>query len=164
MKIRIIATQEQIKRCKIPDLKYGDTFNAQQCEDFGYYLVDENICKELWYVVPIDFAEIIPDEPKLNAPARVGGVVFRENIPWKTVIECAQRHYDYGQRDVQTTPLISPQNAIKLAMGQLILMPAEPTQEMYRAYIEGANPEESRNAAESFRNGYKEMIQNCQEK
>lgn len=101
---------------------------------------------------------------KLNAPARVGGVVFRENIPWKTVIECAQRHYDYGQRDVQATPVISPQTAIKLAMGQLILMPTEPTQEMYRAYIESANPENSRNAAESFRNGYKEMIQICQEK
>lgn len=71
-------------------------------------------------------------QQRLNKPARVGGTVFREGVAWKTVIECAQRHYDYGQRDTQPTPLISPSDAIKLASGELVLVPKEPTLKMLK--------------------------------
>lgn len=67
--------------------------------------------------------DLLKAQQKLNKPARVGGAVFREGVAWKTVIECAQRHYDYGQRDTQPTPLISPSDAIKLASGELVLVP-----------------------------------------
>lgn len=33
--------------------------------------------------------------PRLSAPAQVGGTRFGVNIPWRTVIEAAQRHYTY---------------------------------------------------------------------
>lgn len=81
-------------------------------------------------------------QQKLDKPARVGGAVFREGVAWETIIECAQRHYDYGQRDTQPTPLISPSDAIKLAAGELVLVPKEPTEAMIKhAYgtYEGAN-------------------------
>lgn len=74
-------------------------------------------------------------QQKLNKPARVGGTVFREGVAWKTVIECAQRHYDYAQRDTQPTPLISPNDAIKLASGELLLVPKEPTEKMMHSAL-----------------------------
>lgn len=72
-------------------------------------------------------------QQKLNKPARIGGTVFRKGVAWETVIECAQRHYDYGQRDTQPTPLISPSDAIKLASGELVLVPKDPTFQMKQA-------------------------------
>lgn len=71
-------------------------------------------------------------QQKLNKPARIGGTVFREGVAWRTVIECAQRHYDYAQRDTQPTPLISPSDAIKLASGELVLVPKDPTEAMIK--------------------------------
>lgn len=47
----------------------------------------------------------------------------------------------------------------KLKSGDYVLMPRESTQQIYQAYKDGANPEKSRNYAESFRNGYQAMIQ-----
>ncbi|WP_288378648.1 hypothetical protein [uncultured Acinetobacter sp.] len=102
--------------------------------------------------------EALKAQQKLNKPARIGGTVFRKGVAWETVIECAQRHYDYGQRDTQSTPLISPSDAIKLASGELVLVPKEPTEAMIKhAYgtYEGATI-----LPHSF---YKTMIEAAQE-
>lgn len=77
--------------------------------------------------------ESLKAQQKLNKPARIGGTVFREGVTWETVIECAQRHYDFGQRDTQPTPLISLSDAIKLASGELVLVPKDPTFQMKQA-------------------------------
>lgn len=95
-------------------------------------------------------------QKKLNAPARVGGAVFRENIDWKSVIECAQRHYGYGQ-ETQPTPLISPQNAIKLAKGEVIIMPKVATQDQFRAFYDAFNSSKGGNTAQRFKDGYVAM-------
>lgn len=98
---------------------------------------------------------------KLNAPARIGGTVFRENIQWKTVIECAQRHYNYGEK-TQPTPLITPQDAIKLAMGNLVLMPKDATQELFRTFYDAFNASEGGNTAQRFKDGYLAMTGSIQ--
>lgn len=59
----------------------------------------------------------------LNAPARVGGVVFREGIKWSTVIESAQRLYEYSKDEIK--PIVSPADMLKIACGDLVLVPKE---------------------------------------
>lgn len=121
-------------------------------------------------------------QQKLNKPARVGGTVFREGVAWKTVIECAQRHYDYGQRDTQPTPLISPSDAIKLVSGELVVVPKEfdpvlaekiafeclprPTQENDKTWIEIAEKAYQDNLKSKkfeIMRTYKELIEAAQE-
>ncbi len=38
---------------------------------------------------------------KLTSPAKVGAVVFRTGVSEKTVIECAQRHYEYSKNPIK---------------------------------------------------------------
>ncbi|ENW00188.1 hypothetical protein F938_00832 [Acinetobacter bereziniae LMG 1003 = CIP 70.12] len=64
----------------------------------------------------------------LDAPARVGGGVFREGVKWKTVIESAQRLYEYSKDEIK--PIVSPADMLKIANGELVLVPKEATKEM----------------------------------
>lgn len=126
-------------------------------DDSGFYINDgiQNSWEKHLLKAEI---EALKAQQKLNKPARIGGTVFREGVAWETVIECAQRHYDYGQCDTQPTPLISPSDAIKLASGELVLVPKEPTEDMIKhAYgtYEGATI-----LPYSF---YKSMIEAAQE-
>ncbi|KAF1025023.1 MAG: hypothetical protein GAK29_02192 [Acinetobacter bereziniae] len=67
----------------------------------------------------------------LNAPARVGGVVFREGVKWKTVIESAQRLYEQSKSEIK--PIVSPADMLKIASGELVLMPKELPEEIAKS-------------------------------
>lgn len=69
-------------------------------------------------------------DPVLDAPARVGGLTFRKGIKWSTVIEATQRHYKHQPSNEK--PIISPADMLKIASGELVLMPKEPTDEMVK--------------------------------
>lgn len=59
----------------------------------------------------------------LNAHARVGGLTFQRGIKWSTVIESAQRLYKYSKDEIK--PIISPADMLKIACGDLVLVPKE---------------------------------------
>jgi len=44
------------------------------------------------------------DEPKLDSPAKVNGGIFGKGIPWKTVIEAAQRQYKWHMEEKAKPP------------------------------------------------------------
>lgn len=73
-----------------------------------------------------EIATIERKDPVLDASARVGGLTFRKGIKWSTVIEATQRHYKYSLRNEK--PIVSPADMLKIASGELVLMPKEPTQ------------------------------------
>lgn len=64
-----------------------------------------------------------PEGFVLDAPARVGGGVFHEGVKWKTVIESAQRLYEYSKDEIK--PIVSPADMLKIANGELVLVPKE---------------------------------------
>ncbi|WP_151960882.1 hypothetical protein [Acinetobacter bereziniae] len=72
--------------------------------------------------------EATPEGSVLDAPARVGGGVFHEGVKWKTVIESAQRLYEYSKDEIK--PIVSPADMLKIANGELVLVPKEATKEM----------------------------------
>lgn len=43
-------------------------------------------------------------EPKLDSPAKVNGGIFGKGIPWKTVIEAAQRQYKWHMEEKAKPP------------------------------------------------------------
>lgn len=83
-------------------------------------------------------AQAMP-EPTLDAPARVGGGIFQKGIKWSTVIGAAQRHYEHELRE-SIKPIISPADMLRIATGELVLVPREPTEKMLskaiRKYLE----------------------------
>lgn len=70
----------------------------------------------------------------LDAPARVGGGVFREGVKWKTVIESAQRLYEHSKDEINS--IVSPSDILKIATGELVLVPKAALTSTY--YWEGA--------------------------
>ncbi|EXE11920.1 hypothetical protein J559_3179 [Acinetobacter sp. 983759] len=76
-------------------------------------------------------AQAVP-EPTLDAPARVGGGIFQKGIKWSTVIGAAQRHYEHELRE-SIKPIISPADMLRIATGELVLVPREPTEKMLNA-------------------------------
>lgn len=73
-----------------------------------------------------EIATVERKDPVLDAPARVGGLTFGKGIKWSTVIEAAQRHCKYSPTNEK--PIVSPADMLKIASGELVLMPKEPTQ------------------------------------
>lgn len=62
-----------------------------------------------------------PEHLVLDAPARVGGTVFRKGVSMLGVIAAAQRHYQYSLEE-QPQPIISPADMLRVAAGELILV------------------------------------------
>lgn len=62
-----------------------------------------------------------PEHLVLDAPARVGGGVFRKGVSMLTVIKAAQRHYQHSLEE-QPQPIISPKDMLRVAAGELILV------------------------------------------
>lgn len=75
-----------------------------------------------------------PEGFVLDAPARVGGGVFRKGVKWKTVIESAQRLYEHSKDEIN--PIVSPSDILKIATGELVLVPKDELTSTY--YWEGA--------------------------
>lgn len=60
LKIKIVATQEQLSKWNAPLLKTGDIKEAKPTgDDFGYLIKESGIKQDFWYAVPKDFAERI---------------------------------------------------------------------------------------------------------
>ena len=72
--------------------------------------------------------EATPEGFVLDAPARVGGGVFCEGVKWKTVIESAQRLYEHSKDEIK--PIVSPSDLLKIASGELVLVPRKATKKM----------------------------------
>lgn len=73
-------------------------------------------------------AQAVPEGFVLDAPARVGGGVFRKGVKWKTVIESAQRLYEHSKDEIK--PIVSPSDLLKIASGELVLVPRKATKKM----------------------------------
>lgn len=58
----------------------------------------------------------------------------------------------------QLSPRINPNIATKILTGELELLPHEPTQEIYRLFMEGFESSEGENFAQKFKDGYRTMI------
>lgn len=58
----------------------------------------------------------------------------------------------------QLSPRINPSIATKILTGELELLPHEPTQEIYRLFMEGFESSEGENFAQKFKDGYRTMI------
>jgi len=67
-------------------------------------------------------------EPTLDAPARVGGGIFQKGIKWSTVIGATQRHYEHELRE-PIKPIISPADMLRIATGELVLVPIDTLKE-----------------------------------
>ena len=68
----------------------------------------------------VELAKATPEV--LNAPARVGGGIFRKGVKWKTVVESAQRLYEHSKDEIK--PIVSPADMLKIASGELVLVPS----------------------------------------
>lgn len=66
--------------------------------------------------------EATPEGSVLDAPARVGGGIFRKGVKWKTVVESAQRLYEHSKDEIK--PIVSPADMLKIASGELVLVPS----------------------------------------
>ena len=82
---------------------------------------------ELWKELQAAKAQAVP-EPTLDAPARVGGGIFQKGIKWSTVIGAAQRHYEHELRE-PIKPIISPADMLRIATGELVLVPIDTLKE-----------------------------------
>lgn len=81
---------------------------------------DRNFLNGAWMMFQ---AKATPEGFVLDAPARVGGGVFREGVKWKTVIESAQRLYEHSKDEIK--PIVSPSDLLKIASGELVLVKKE---------------------------------------
>ena len=99
-----------------------------------------------------------PEHLVLDAPARVGGTVFREGVSMLSVIAAAQRHYQ-DRLEEQPQPIVSPADLVRVAAGELILAPADPTPKMIDATWD--HDEEIQSMSHNARNEfiYKKMIE-----
>lgn len=73
----------------------------------------------------------------LDAPARVGGGIFQKGIKWSTVIGAAQRLYENEIRD-PIKPIVSPADMLRIATGELVLVPKN---SIYYFYQDNDEPE-----------------------
>lgn len=96
-------------------------------------------------------------EPVLDAPARVGNVKFQKGVRWSTLVECAQRHFNYVESIEKQKP--TDRSLLqKIVCNDYVLMPAEPTREIYQAFNNGFDNKAARNTAEAFKFGYAEIV------
>lgn len=111
---------------------------ASGAEPFGY-VFHEFKSAELWQncykTNTIDEENLIPvyrrpapaEPPKLDKPAKVGNVRFREGVAWRTVIEAAQRQYEYDVTPEKEADRIKRGNeAMERFRNLLAAAPAEP--------------------------------------
>ena len=110
-----------------------------------------------FYDLGIKHAEI-PEHLVLDAPARVGGGVFREGVSMLSVIAAAQRHYQDSLEE-QPKPIVSPADLVRIAFGELVLAPVDPTPKMIDATWD--HDEEVQSMSHNARNEfiYKKMIE-----
>ena len=110
-----------------------------------------------FYDLGIKHAET-PEHLVLDAPARVGGTVFRKGVSMLSVITAAQAHYEYSLKE-QPQPIISPADMLRVAAGELVLVPANPTPKMIDATWD--HDEEIQSMSHNARNEfiYKKMIE-----
>lgn len=99
-----------------------------------------------------------PEHLVLDAPARVGGGVFRKGVSMLTVIGAAQRHYQHSLEE-QPQPIIGPTDLIRVAAGELVLAPVKPTPKMIDATWD--HDDEIQSMSHNARNEfiYKKMIE-----
>lgn len=104
-------------------------------------------------------------EPVLDAPARVGSTKFQKGIRWSTLVECAQRYFNYIQ-SLEENQTNKPDISLirKIVSGDYVLMPAEPTREIYQAFNNGFENKAARNTAEAFKFGYAEIVKFLEQK
>lgn len=98
--------------------KFADEHNMEGC---SFTEIVERMFDELAK------AQAVP-EPTLDAPARVGGGIFQKGIKWSTVIGAAQRHYEHELRE-PIKPIISPADMLRIATGELVLVPIDTLKE-----------------------------------
>ena len=110
-----------------------------------------------FYDLGIKHAET-PEHLVLDAPARVGGGTFRKGVSMLTVVAAAQRHYQYSLEE-QPKPIVSPADLVRIAAGELILVPVDPTPKMIDATWD--HDEEIQSMSHNARNEfiYKKMIE-----
>lgn len=110
-----------------------------------------------FYDLGIKHAET-PEHLVLDAPARVGGTVFRKGVSMLSAITAAQAHYEYSLKE-QPQPIISPADMLRVAAGELVLVPANPTPKMIDATWD--HDEEIQSMSHNARNEfiYKKMIE-----
>ena len=99
-----------------------------------------------------------PEHLVLDAPARVGGGVFRKGVSMLTVVAAAQRLYDYSSKE-QPRPIISAADMLRVATGELVLVPTNPTPKMIDATWD--HDEEIQSMSHNTRNEfiYKKMTE-----
>ena len=97
----------------------------------------------------------------LDAPARVGGGVFHKGVSMLTVIAAAQHHYQHSLEEAPQ-PIISPSDMLRVAAGELVLVPVEPTPKMIDATWD--HDDEIQSMSHNSRNEfiYKKMIETAQ--
>ena len=110
-----------------------------------------------FYDLGIKHAET-PEHLVLDAPARVGGGVFRKGVSMLSVIAAAQRHYKDSLEE-QPKPIVSPADLVRIAFGELVLAPVDPTPKMINATWD--HDEEIQSMSHNARNEfiYKKMIE-----
>lgn len=110
-----------------------------------------------FYDLGIKHAET-PEHLVLDAPARVGGGTFRKGVSMLTVVAAAQRHYQYSLEE-QPQPIVSPADLVRIAAGELVLVPVDPTPKMIDATWD--HDEEIQSMSHNARNKfiYKKMIE-----
>lgn len=89
-------------------------------ENGEFFYAETRMAYELFQAIK---TKATPEGFVLDAPARVGGGVFREGVKWKTVIESAQRLYEHSKDKIK--PIVSPADLLKIASGDLVLVPKE---------------------------------------
>jgi hypothetical protein len=67
------------------------------------------------------------NDQKLDEPAQVGNIVFREGVAWKTVVNSAKRNYLNQQIKEKTKPILSPKQLISISLGESLIVPKEPS-------------------------------------
>lgn len=105
-------------------------------------------------------AQAIPDGFVLNKPAKVGNGTFGIGVKWSTVIGAAQRQFEYTQNDVGEKANIQNLKGILFDVPEgFVLMPKEPTQNIYRTFYDAFNAANAGNTAQCFKVAYKAMIE-----
>lgn len=153
----MINIEEERNAFEIEWIKLGGDFKSFSIIDNMYVLIPsiasaDDVIKELaeravnsafalWLIqsrqkqvviddlnIQLKDAKATPEGFVLDAPARVGGGVFREGVKWKTVIESAQCLYEHSKDEIK--PIVSPSDLLKIASGELVLVPRKATKKM----------------------------------
>ena len=139
------------------EIEYARLYPSDKCTRLpngnysGWY---KQASWELWQ----KSAELAQADAKLDAPAKVGGAVFREGVKHKTVVGAAQRHYQNSKSEDKPAH-VRGGDLLKMLDGEHALLPLVPEQEHYRAFYDAFNASEGLNTAQRFKDGYKAMVQ-----